>query len=305
VRGLKQRGVDFVKVQAGLSAEAWRAAADEARRAGLPLAGHVPDAVSAAEVPGSGQRSIEHVSPALPGDAALLFACSPREGELRAELLALQAASSQPGAAPEALRARRRALQAALVDGYDEARAQALFARLKADGIAVVPTLVWSRTFLPRDPSDLGSGVPLERLPPKLVEGWASRRRQAVAALTPDAFALFDRVAARAQAVAGALHRAGVTLLAGTDSFDAYVVSGFALHQELELLVAAGLTPLEALQAATREPARFLGLAAERGTIEVGKAADLVLLEADPLADIRNTRRIAAVVLAGRVVEPR
>jgi hypothetical protein len=299
VRGLKARGVDFVKVQAGLSKEAWQAVGEESRRLGLPFAGHVPDAVSASEVPGSGQRTVEHVSPALPGDAALLFACSRREAELRAELLALTADTK---ATREARRARRRALQAALLDGYDETRAQALFGRLKAEGVAVVPTLVWSRTQLPQDEADLGAGVPLGGVPKEMADAWATQRRQAVAGLTPDAFALFRRIDDHSRRVVGALHRAGVRLLAGTDSFDAFVVPGFALHQELELLVQAGLTPMEALQAATREPARFLGLEAERGTIEVGKAADLVLLEADPLADIRNTRRIGAVVLGGRVV---
>jgi imidazolonepropionase-like amidohydrolase len=78
------------------------------------------------------------------------------------------------------------------------------------------------------------------------------------------------------------------------------VVPGFSLHDELELLVAAGLTPREALAAATRLPAVWLGVDQERGTIEVGKAADLVLLDADPLADIANTRRIHGVMLNGR-----
>ena len=299
VRDLKARGVDFVKVQAGLSREAWQAVGAESRRLGIPFAGHVPDAVSASEIPGSGQRTIEHISPALPGDAALLFACSRRETELRAELLALTADTK---ATREERRARRRALQAALLDGYDEARAQALFARLKAEGVAVVPTLVWSRTQLPQSETDLGGDVPLLGVPKEMADRWTSQRRSAVAGLTPEAFTLFRRIADHSRLVVGALHRAGVTLLAGTDAIDAFVVPGFALHQELELLVQAGLTPMEALQTATREPARFLGLEAERGTIEVGKAADLVLLEADPLADIRNTRRVVTVVLRGRVI---
>ncbi|MEM7350714.1 MAG: amidohydrolase family protein, partial [Acidobacteriota bacterium] len=86
-----------------------------------------------------------------------------------------------------------------------------------------------------------------------------------------------------------------------TDSLFGFVLPGFALHQELELLVAAGLSPAEALSAATRGPAELLGVLDERGTVEVGKIADLVLLEADPLADIRNTRRIVAVVDGGQV----
>ncbi|MBL8179819.1 MAG: amidohydrolase family protein [Bryobacterales bacterium] len=102
--------------------------------------------------------------------------------------------------------------------------------------------------------------------------------------------------------VVGQLHRTGVGILAGTDAGNRGSEPGDSLHRELELLVEAGLTPLEALQSATRNAAWFLGKQKEWGTIEKGRAADLVLLEANPLEDIRNTRRIAAVVLRGRVL---
>jgi imidazolonepropionase-like amidohydrolase len=103
-------------------------------------------------------------------------------------------------------------------------------------------------------------------------------------------------------ALSAAASRAGVPLLAGTDLGDPYVIPGFALHDELELMVAAGVTPLAALQSATSEPARAFGLTETVGTIASGQAADLVLLDGDPLADIRSTRRIYAVVLNGRWV---
>jgi imidazolonepropionase-like amidohydrolase len=96
------------------------------------------------------------------------------------------------------------------------------------------------------------------------------------------------------------MHRAGVPLLAGSDIGNPFVFPGFSLHDELELFVQAGLSPLEALQAATLNPARYLGLTGSLGTIEEGKLADLVLLDANPLEDIGHTRRIAAVVTNGR-----
>ena len=99
------------------------------------------------------------------------------------------------------------------------------------------------------------------------------------------------------------MQRAGVALMAGTDVGLPYLFPGFSLHDELALLVEAGLTPLEALQAATRNTAQAVGLGDELGTVEVGKLADLVLLDADPLADITNTTRIAAVVANGRLLE--
>jgi imidazolonepropionase-like amidohydrolase len=98
------------------------------------------------------------------------------------------------------------------------------------------------------------------------------------------------------------MNRAGVTLLTGTDlSGFKWISPGASLHDELALFVDAGLTPMQALQAATRNPARFLHV--EAGTIEVGKRADLVLLDANPLDDIRNTRRIDSVVLDGTLFD--
>jgi imidazolonepropionase-like amidohydrolase len=100
------------------------------------------------------------------------------------------------------------------------------------------------------------------------------------------------------------LKEAGVKLLAGTDMPQPFVYPGFSLHQELELLVRSGLTPLEALRTATYNPAEFLGALDSLGTVTQGKIADLLLLDANPLTDIRNTRRIAVVIANGRVFDP-
>jgi imidazolonepropionase-like amidohydrolase len=100
----------------------------------------------------------------------------------------------------------------------------------------------------------------------------------------------------------GALHAAGAAVLAGTDTFDGFDLPGVSLHQELALLVHAGLTPLEALQSATRNGAAYRGALATEGTIEPGKRADLVLLEASPLSDIRNTRGVQSVVIVGNLL---
>jgi imidazolonepropionase-like amidohydrolase len=97
------------------------------------------------------------------------------------------------------------------------------------------------------------------------------------------------------------MYRAGVPILAGTDTMNPQCFPGFGIHDELALLVDAGLSPLAALQAATRNAAEFMGQLDRRGTIEVGKTADLVLLDKDPLADIHNTRSIQAVVLSGKL----
>jgi imidazolonepropionase-like amidohydrolase len=98
------------------------------------------------------------------------------------------------------------------------------------------------------------------------------------------------------------MHKAGVKLLAGTDAESTYSFPGFSLHDEMALLVEAGLSPMEALQTATRNSAEFLGREKDLGTVETGKLADLVLLDADPLKDIKNTEKIAAVVTGGKLL---
>jgi len=103
--------------------------------------------------------------------------------------------------------------------------------------------------------------------------------------------------------VVGSMHHAGVKLMAGTDTPNPYCFPGFSLHDELGFMVQAGLTPLEALQTATMNPVKFLGLTKTLGTVEKGKIADLVLLDANPLESIANTKRITAVVSAGRLFD--
>jgi len=118
---------------------------------------------------------------------------------------------------------------------------------------------------------------------------------------TAEDFAYMKKEFQKDLEVVGAMQKSGVGILAGTDTLNPFCFAGFSLHDELGLLVQAGLTPMEALQAATLNPARFLGKEKEIGSIEKGKIADLVLLNANPLADIRNTTKIAAVVYRGKL----
>jgi imidazolonepropionase-like amidohydrolase len=147
----------------------------------------------------------------------------------------------------------------------------------------------------------------LSRLPPpvadELVSRWAERRRAARGA-SQGAREATRRAWNTMLALVGGFHRAGGKVLAGTDCPNVAIVSGHSLHRELELLVRAGLSPMDALVAATRRPAERLGKRDVFGTIEPGRAADLLLLGADPLADIRNTRRIERVIARGVVHDP-
>jgi hypothetical protein len=299
VDALAMAGVDFVKVQANLSLESWRAVIDEARKRKLPVVGHVPVAIPAAVVVDGGQRSIEHVSPALVGDAGLLFACSSRETELHAELVAIE--RDRATVPSDVIRRREAALRTALVDSYDASRAAAIGRAIARQSEWIVPTLIWSNSFRPLSVSDTGADLPLDLVPADTRARWLKGRTAYLQAASASDFESAARVARRAAEAVGAMHRAGAAVLAGTDTLDAFDLPGFSLHQELALLVGAGLTPMEAIQSATRNAAAYRGTLRTEGTVERGKQADLVLLDRDPLADIRNTRRIAAVVQGGRL----
>ena len=302
---LKAQGVDFIKVQAALTTPLWRAVLDEAGRLGIPVAGHVPERISAFEVAKSTQRSIEHISPVLPGDAGVLLACSGKEADLRAEMLEIEHLAEQPDADRPALRGRQRALQSQMVSTTDEKKCGQLFSLLRTNGIVAVPTQVFGRQFAPHNAGDLVGGEAFRYLPHSTATRWQNRRDAIVKASAEPDFEFRKMLFGKSLAMVGAMHRAGVTLLAGTDAMDFYVVPGFSLHQELTLMVQAGLTPLEALQTATINPARFHGKEKDLGTIATGKLADLVLLEDNPLSDIHNTQKISAVIRDGRLLDRR
>ncbi len=299
VRALAKRRVDFVKVQGGLTLPTWRAVLDEAARAGLSVAGHVPEAVSAWDIARSPQRSIEHVSPVIPGDAGLLLGCSREEETLREELLALSRVAKEKDADRTAIRAARKTLQTRILDTFDTGKADKLAELLAKNGTTVVPTLIFGRSFAPFE-AEVDPQMPLDAIPAEMRERWQKARKAYMDASTPEDLALRKRMDDTSRTLVAQLHRAGVRVLAGSDALDGFDLPGFALHQELALLVSCRLTPMEALQSATRDAARFLGKESDAGTVEAGKRADLVLLSADPLTDIRNTRKIAAVWIGGQ-----
>src|SRR6185503_14047369 len=187
------------------------------------------------------------------------------------------------------------------------AEVRALAQRVAARGTAITPTLMTFATIQASIDSSYEGLLQRPELrfatPARRLEWTPERARFRHGAWEPN-LALMAEVLRRSielqLALTRAFHGAGVALMTGTDSPVDFVVQGFALHEELAMFVRAGLRPIDALRASTLAPARFLGLAGESGSIAVGKRADLVLLEADPLADIAATRRIAGVFLAGR-----
>jgi hypothetical protein len=185
----------------------------------------------------------------------------------------------------------------------DNPQCRALVAMLARQKVLVDPTLtVFRNMLLLSDLEEVHRHADVERMPKRLQDSWHKfRQGQGLARFTRDRR---RQEFQKYKDLTGILHRAGVPLLAGTDSPEPYCPPGFALHQELELLVESGLTPAAALQAATINNARSLKQEDNLGSIAPGKLADLVILTADPTADIRNTRKIERVIHKGNVCDP-
>ena len=292
----QQRGADFIKVYSRLPRAAYFAIADEANKRGIPFEGHVPESVTAAEASDAGQKSIEHLT-------RVADDCSKEGTAIDAELRKVQESFRAPDATiPQKMDSGKRmiGLYLRVIETYDDATAHALFARFVTNGTWQTPTLTQLRAQIdaPLDKND----PRLKYLSKAVRAKWDAGYYKGVPAAARTAIvnlnkAQFDE----SMKIVGAMYQAGVQIIAGTDTMNPQCFPGFGIHDELALLVEAGLPPLAALQAATRNAAQFMGQLDRRGTIEPHKIADLVLLDKNPLADIHNTRTVQAVVLNGKL----
>lgn len=290
---LKEQGVDFIKVQSRLSREAYLAIAGECRAQHIRFVGHVPDTVSAFEASQAGQATIEHLT-------GVLLATSSREEELRREQLAPEPPNEPVKVALE----RSRAWQRKLLDSFSPQKTEALlqeFAKNHTWQVPTFPILVHMGFMTPR--TDLRDDPRSKYLSSQLRQIWDQGRKERLEHREAEDFALRQEIIRRSLEIVGKMNAAGVPIMAGTDAAAPNVFPGFSLHEDLAFLVQAGLTSLEALQAATLRPAEFLGRSHEQGSIAPGRRADLVLLDANPLEDIHNTEKIRAVILNGKLIE--
>jgi imidazolonepropionase-like amidohydrolase len=292
VRAAKKAGVDFIKVYELIPADAYFAIAEECKNLGIPFAGHVPQVITAAQASDAGQRTMEHLFGILPG-------CSTRQDELMKKRV--ETLKDSKGLAT--LRAIWDREHDVVRDTYSEVKAQALFARLKTNGTWQCPTLAVSRAVSWIDDPAFTNDPRLKYTPASVQAFWNPKNDFRFKTKTPADYARMKKDFEREVALSAAMKKAGVGFLAGTDELNPYCFPGFSLHDELALLVRAGFSPLEALQSATINPALYLGKEKTLGTIEVGKDADLVLLDANPLDDIHNTTKIRAVVANGRLYD--
>ena len=275
---------DFIKVYSWVPRAAYFGIARESRKLGIPFVGHVPYSVTVVEASDAGQRSLEH-------EDDLMRACTSSDSLLRARFA--DTSNVNTGKQLQLMRTEAPLMR----KSEDAARCRAVIAALARNHTWVTPTLVVYQPYVHAFDS-AGTHPEWARYVPGLVQGGWLQRRSAVKpgdSTMIRSYFSFDRTRQ--------LRDAGVKLLAGTDAPQPFVFPGFSLHEELQLLVQSGLTPLEALRTATYNPAEFLGALDSLGTVAKGKLADLVLLDANPLLDIRNTTRISAVIANGRVFD--
>jgi imidazolonepropionase-like amidohydrolase len=282
VRELKRRGADFIKIITLPSREAFFAVADEAKKQDIPFVGHLPFEIGALEASNAGMRSIEHLL-----YSAFALSYSSKENELRRRLV--EAEKKGDSATWEEIAHEADAT-------YNAEKASAVWQALKKNRTWVTPTL--ASLDITTHPENWKADDPLlEFVPQTLAKQW---RNSFDDARMKKRAAWLGRQAVNDWKLTGEMHKAGVALLVGSDSLDPFVFPGESLHQELAELVRAGFTPGDALRAATDGAAQFLGREAELGSIEAGKTADLVLLDANPLENIGNARKISAVIRSGK-----
>ncbi len=292
VHSLMSQGVDFIKVQSNLGRDPYFAIADVCRREHIIFVGHVPDRVTAAEASDAGQKSIEHLT-------GVLRACSSDEPLLIRKQFA---AAPKKGTTGRSLQ-RELGWQRELLQSYSDQQAGALIAKFIRNQTWQVPTLILLRNdAYPTPESDPSRDARQKYIPLQVLANWQKGAKERDKGATPQEFALRELLMQASLRIVGKMNAVGVPIMAGTDTTAPFIFPGSSLHEELALLVQAGLTPMQALQAATKLPAEFLGKQQTQGTIQNGKIADLLLLDANPLDDIHNTQQIRAVVLRGRLL---
>jgi len=271
VRRYHDAGFQQMKIYSSMTRDNVAAVAAAAHRLGMTVTGHIPEGMTAIQGIEAGMDQINHLG----------------------YIVAMMEPEDKPGERPTRL---QRLQATAAIDLNSEGSRKAV-AYLQAHGTVVDPTLALTELYGASPSHPVASFEPgVKKVAPELAAGFAGDANDVSSELAEAS----RRAFAKELEVVGALHRAGVPVVAGTDQ----AVPGHSLHREIELYVEAGLTPMEAIQAATIVPARVMGLDQESGTIEVGKKADLIVLGANPLESIHNIRRVEKVVSRGVLYDP-
>jgi hypothetical protein len=293
VRLLKQQGSDFIKVYDGLPRDTYYAIADETSKLGFSFVGHLPSAIRVREASIAGQRTIEH--------GVVLAGGSTIEDEYikrRLDQSVFQEALSTKNFALIPAKIARD--QTAMLDHFSQERADQTYRLLAKNNTFLTPTLVTERALTFIDDLNAKPDPRMQYVSAEELQWWKPENGMLTKYRTPEYIAMRKREYAKMLEEIPRAETLGVRLLAGTDVTIPYTYPGFSLHDELKIFVEAGLTPMQALETATTHPAQLLGLSKTWGRVERGYTANLVLLSADPLGDISNTKKIDSVVVNGQ-----
>lgn len=308
IRAQKAAGADFIKV-VEVPPEAFLAGAEEAKALDIAYAGHMPATVDPRDAIRAGMTAIEHMGPTI----SLLLDCSTAEDAIRAEMAQASpvsrnidfnldpAALARLTANPVLLTPPAGfALIARVLATYDEARCQALASDLAASDTWVVPSLSRLEAMYLGNAPELRNNPALQYVTPRERQLWNAVGDEFATRLTADQQQILADLLQRHYRLVKLFDDKGVKMTFGTDFGGQWLVSGQSAHHEFDLLARAGIPPLRILQMATLDAARYLRRETTMGTVEAGKAADLVLLGGNPLADAANLHRVEGVVRAGR-----
>jgi len=296
VRDRKAEGADFIKLVAG-SRDVVLAMIDEAKLQATHVAGHLIVPLSALDASNAGWKSYEHLGAGL----TLLLDCSSDEATIRAEAIA-----NPPPPAPNVVNPLayagnyRAAYWRRLLNTYSEAKCSTLAQTLAKNGTWQPVTLIRLRTGHFGDDPAYTTDPNLRYVDKTRVALWRQTAQVFTSSITPESRATAQETYAQLLKITKLMKQNGVPMLAGSDLGGGWVIPGFSLHQEFRELAAAGLSPLEILQMTTLDAAQFLGRDATMGTVEAGKNADLVLLDANPIANVQNLDKVSGVMLKGR-----
>jgi imidazolonepropionase-like amidohydrolase len=277
VKEMADKGYDFIKLTLFISPPVYDAIVDEAKRQRIPVVGHVDPEVGVARALAARQQ-IEHLDNYL--ESVLADSAPMKESVSDRGLFRPKYWES--------------------LDYIDDTKVQRIAGETARSGTFTCPTLtVFKKAFaLGQSEEEIRSRPDWNLMPPEDRKLYLGAREKYWAQAASEARRM--RYVEVRNRLVKAIADSGGRIMAGSDTPEWFFGYGWTIHRELESLVATGLTPYQALAAATRNPAEFLRASKEWGTIEKGKRADLLLLEANPLEDIRNTTRIEAVVMGGR-----
>jgi imidazolonepropionase-like amidohydrolase len=314
VRDQAAGGADFIKI-ALITPEVFFPAVAEARKLGIPVAGHLPTGIDVSRASRAGIRAIEHLGPGL----TIIAGCSTDEVSLAEAIAGLPALRLPSVRLPFMDRILMRVLRKVVinpvnrstpaeieilqqaVDTFSEERAAELAEQFVTDGTWQVPTLIRLRTQYLCDAPEFSDDPDLRYMAESTTKTWQNATGTFVKRFPPPSRATFRAAYEVLLRMTKIFSDGGVPMLAGSDAVGAaWEVPGPSLHREFDELARAGLPPLRILQMTTRDAAEFLGTTSRMGAVDVGKNADLVLLDANPVDDAANLHRISSVIRQGR-----